>query len=77
MQSGGRGGGQIWSVNGQYAHFILSWSTQKPCQWGVDKWDSSQTWTEGAKRLNIYTVSVYTQILLETLHILYYDLPTQ
>jgi len=43
MQSGGQGGVQKWSANGQYVHFILSRSTKKTMPVGCRKmrWQSN------------------------------------
>jgi hypothetical protein len=63
------GVGQKWSVYGQYAHFMLSWSTQQtmPVGCGQMRWQSDKD-RRGKEVEHLHSVSIYTNPIGNLIH---------
>jgi len=63
------GGRQKWSVNGQYAHFMLSWSTQQtmPVGCGHMRWQSDKG-RRGKEVEHLHSVNIYTDPIGNLIH---------
>lgn len=61
------GGG--WPVNGQYAHFMLSWSTQQtmPVGCGQMRWQSHMD-RRGKEAEHLHSVNIYTDPIGNLIH---------